>query len=482
MTPRTAFSSPSSARRLLDASEQAGVLLFDLVALEAGELLEPQVEDGLRLRACELEGVHERVARRLAVGSVADDADDLVEIVKGDEQAFEDVGPRLGLVQLELGPPDDDLFLEGDVRLDHLGEVERAGHAADQRDVDDPESRLHLGVLVELVEHDHRDGLALELDDQPHTRAIRLVAQVADLGDLLGLHEIDDVVDQRGAVDLVRQLRDDDGAPVALELLGVRLGADADAAAAGAVGLFEPAGAEDHAAGREVRPLDELHQVVGGGLRVVDHVQGGVDDLTEVVRRNVGGHADGDAGRAVDEQVRHAAGQDLGLAPRLVVVGHPVDGIGVDVAHHLNGDLAEARLRVAHGRRRVALDGAEVALTVDQRVAHVEVLRHAHESRVDDGLAVGVVVAARVAGDLGALAVLLVGGEAEVVHSDQDAPLAGLEAVAHVGKGAVGEHAHRIVDERRAHLVFELDGLDLAFERLQGIRHRGTAPPSRSSR
>ena len=458
------------------------MLLLDLVALEAGELLEPQVEDGLGLRPRELEGVDERVARRLAVGGVADDADDLVEVVEGDEQALEDVGPRLGLVELELGPPDDDLFLEGDVRLEHLRQGERARHAADQGDVDDPEGRLHLGVLVELVEHDHRDGLALELDDQAHARAVRLVAQVADLGDLLGLHEIDDVVDQRGAVDLVRQLGDDDGAPVALELLGVRLGADADASAAGAVGLFEPAGAEDDAAGREVRPLDELHEVVGGGLGVVDHVHDGVDDLAEVVRRDVGRHADGDAGRAVDQEVGHAAGQDLGLAPRLVVVGHPVDGVGVDVAQHLDGDLAEARLGVAHGRRRVALDGAEVALAVDQRVAHVEVLRHAHERRVDDGLAVGVVVAARVAGDLGALAVLLVGGEAEVVHRDQDAALAGLETVAHVGEGAVGEDAHRIVDERRAHLVFELDGLDLAFERLQGIRHRGTAPPSRSSR
>ena len=216
----------------------------------------------------------------------------------------------------------------------------------------------------------------------------------------------------------------------------------------------------------------------GLSIRCID----GVDDLAEVVRRDVGRHADGDARRAVDHEVGHAARQDPGLAPGLVVVGHPVDGVGVDVAQHLDGDLAEARLGVAHGRRRVALDGAEVALAVDQRVAHVEVLGHAHEGRVDDGLAVGVVVTAGVAGDLGALAVLLVGGEAQVVHRDQDAALAGLETVADVGQSAVGEDAHRVVDERRAHLVFELDGLDLALERLQSVRHRGTSPPSRSSR
>ena len=56
------------------------------------------------------------------------------------------------------------------------------------------------------------DGLALELDDEAHAVAVGLVAQVADLGDLLLLDELDDVLDERGAVHLVGQLGDDDGA------------------------------------------------------------------------------------------------------------------------------------------------------------------------------------------------------------------------------------------------------------------------------
>ena len=43
----------------------------------------------------------------------------------------------------------------------------------------------------------------------------------------------------------------------------------------------------------------------------------------------------------------------------------------------------QARLRVAHGGGRVVVDRAEVALAVDERVAHREVLRHAHERVVD---------------------------------------------------------------------------------------------------
>ena len=37
-----------------------------------------------------------------------------------------------------------------------------------------------------------------------------------------------------------------------------------------------------------------------------------VDDLAEIVRRDVGRHADGDAAGAVDQQVREARRQDRG--------------------------------------------------------------------------------------------------------------------------------------------------------------------------
>jgi hypothetical protein len=46
---------------------------------------------------------------------------------------------------------------------------------------------------------------------------------------------------------------------------------------------------------------------------VLEHPEDGGGDLAQVVRRHVGGHADGDAGRAVDQQVGDAPGQDQRL-------------------------------------------------------------------------------------------------------------------------------------------------------------------------
>ena len=109
--------------------------------------------------------------------------------------------------------------------------------------------------------------------------------------------------------------------------------------------------------------------------------------------------------RAVDEQVREPRRQHGRLHPGAVVVLDEVDRVLVDVGEDLRRDGGHARLGVAHGRGRVAVDRAEVALAVDERVAQREVLRHAHEGVVDRLVAVGVVLAHHVADDRGALAI-----------------------------------------------------------------------------
>ena len=56
------------------------------------------------------------------------------------------------------------------------------------------ERRLQLGVLVEVVEHDLGDGVALEHDDEALAGAARrLVADVGDAGDLAVLDEVGDL-------------------------------------------------------------------------------------------------------------------------------------------------------------------------------------------------------------------------------------------------------------------------------------------------
>ena len=91
-----------------------------------------------------------------------------------------------------------------------------------------------------------------------------------------------------------------------------------------------------------------------------------VADLAQVVRRNVGRHADGDAVGAVDEQVGKLARQHERLAILAVVVVDEIDRFAVEVLQHLGGDGRQPGFGVPMGGGRQAGDGAEIALPVDQ--------------------------------------------------------------------------------------------------------------------
>ena len=79
---------------------------------------------------------------------------------------------RLLLGQLVLGAAHDHLALVGHVVVDHRPQVQRARHVVDERDHVHAERGLHRRVLVELVEHDLGDHVALELDHEAHAALV----------------------------------------------------------------------------------------------------------------------------------------------------------------------------------------------------------------------------------------------------------------------------------------------------------------------
>ena len=367
-----------------------------------------------------------------------------------------DVRARLRLGQQEAGATanDDDAVVA--VALQLALERKNLGLAVDQGDGVDSEGLLERRVLVEQILDDPRVLALLELDvDAVRVGAVGVVLEIADaLDDAVAL-EVGDLLDDQVAAGRVGDLLDVQRPVAALLLLVPDARAQDDAAAPRLVPVVDSRAAADDAARGEVGARQDLHDVGQRAVRVADEELERVDHLAEVVRRQVARHADGDADRAVDQQVRELAGQDGRLRGRLVVVGREIDGVEIEVGQHVDGGRREARLGVSHGGRRVAVDRTEVALSVDQRAAHVERLRHAHERRVDDRLAVRVVVAGRVAGDLGALAELRRRAEVEVVHRHEDAALGGLEAVAHIGERARYDDAHRVAQVARLHLLLD---------------------------
>ena len=385
------------------------------------------------------------------------------------------MGAVFSFLQQEGRAPADDLDAVINKVLQRLHQTHLARLAVDHGQKDHAEAFLQLGVLVELIQHNLRLRAALQLDDDAHAVAVALIADVADLLDDLLVHQFGDALDQPRLVHLVGNLGDDDGVAILVEVLAGHLGAHQEAAATVGVGVLDAAAAMNEAAGGEVRPLHELQHALERRLRVAYQLDGRVQNLSNIVRRDIGGHAHGDAVAAVHQESRNARGQNGGLGRAVVKVGDKVHRVLVNVGQQVAGNSRQAGFGVTVGRRRIAVHAAEVALSIHQRVAQAEVLRHAHQRVIHRAVAVGMILAQHFADHLGALDVLAVVQQTHVMHRVQNAAVHRFESVAHIGQSAANDDRHRIVEIRTLHLVFDVDGdhvlrrLVAAIERKLGV-------------
>ncbi len=159
-----------------------------------------------------------------------------------------------------------------------------------------------------------------------------------------------------------------------------------------------------------------------------------------------GGHADGDAAGAVDQQVGNPRRQDDRLLLLAVVVVLEVDRVLVQVGQQRHGRRGHAAFGVTHGGGHIAVDRTKVALAVDQHQAHRERLGHADQGEVDRGVAVRVVLTHHVTDHAGRLHVGPLGRLALLVHREQHPAVHRLETIAGVRKRPTDDHAHRIVE------------------------------------
>ena len=217
-------------------------------------------------------------------------------------------------------------------------------------------------MLVQLVEDDLVLGAALQADDDPHAVAVGFVTELVagDVGDDALVDELGDALDELRLVDLIGDLGDDDRLPAAGDVLDRALGAHHEAAAAGAVGVRDIGAAEEEPAGGEVGAEDVFeHQFKVGAVvlrRLRQQCNRRVHHFLQIVRRDVGRHADSDARGTIDDEVRDSGWQDGRFKRRFVVVRHEVDRVGVDVGEHLAGDAGQAGFRVTHRGRGIAVD------------------------------------------------------------------------------------------------------------------------------
>ena len=171
--------------------------------------------------------------------------------------------------------------------------------------------------------------------------------------------------------------------------------------------------------------------------------------------RDVGRKPHGDARRPVDEKIGEAPGEHIGLLQGIVEVEREGHGLFIEIAQKFEGDGLQPRLGITHGGGGVAVHRAEVAVAVDERAPHVEVLCHTHHGVVHRSVAVRVILTHTVADDARRLLVRLIGQQPHLEHGIEDAPLHGLQTVLDAGKRSVHDDELRIREHRRREHLFK---------------------------
>ena len=114
-------------------------------------------------------------------------------MIERDPEAFEDVCAIARLVEFVLGAAPDDDFAMRDEVLQHRAQAEHlrfeglhhARHRCrrrHEREHVETEARLQRRMFVELVEHDRRRRVTLEVDDDADALTIALVREARDAG------------------------------------------------------------------------------------------------------------------------------------------------------------------------------------------------------------------------------------------------------------------------------------------------------------
>ena len=178
--------------------------------------------------------------------------------------------------------------------------------------------------------------------------------------------------------------------------------AQAETAAPGLVSGSDRFRAVHHQrAGREIRPVEQLHQPGVLDLRIVDQFQRRIDHFGDVVARDIGRHADRDPARSVGEQIGEEAGKDLRLALFAVIGRDEIDRSLVQPFHQAQRGFGQARFGIAIGSGVIPVDIAEIPLPFDQRIPQREILREADHRIVDARIAMRVILADHVADHAG---------------------------------------------------------------------------------
>ena len=191
------FDAPAAAQDILEIRDlllQRVGLLQTLEDILAVDVAQADFRHVLGLHLVDAEADHQVGDHVGLFFRLADDLDGLVDVQKDFAEAPQQVQLLLLLADIEEDAPLDALGAPCGPLLQNLSHAHNAGRAADQDVEVAGEGIRQRRQLIQLLHQLLRVRAALEVDGELQAAQIRLVAHIADLPDLAGLHQLRDLI------------------------------------------------------------------------------------------------------------------------------------------------------------------------------------------------------------------------------------------------------------------------------------------------
>ena len=373
---------------------------------------------------------------RLGLVLLADDTDHLVKIEIGDQVTFENFEPVFDFGETVFRPAHQNVFAVLQEGPQDVAQVHHPRHHVGAQHVHvQPDPRFKIGRPEQLFHQDlGLDGPVARLQYQPDVFCA-FVPQVAEQRQFLQVQQIRDFFDQAALLNLVGNFGHHDLVLPVAELFNLPARAQPEGSASGRIGLGNRIRAFDqNAAGRKVRSRHHLDQFRDRRIRELQQVQQRRTYFIEIMRRNIGGHADRDAGGAVAKQIRHAGGQQDGFFLGAVIVFAEIDRVFVDPFEHGDRIVGQPGFGVPHRGGVIAVDIAEIALPFDQRIADGKILGKPDHRIVDRNVTMGMILADHVADDTCAFLETRLRFQPQLAHREKQPAVNRFQPVAHIGQ------------------------------------------------
>ena len=165
-----------------------------------------------------------------------------------------------GLAQLINSPPCYHLSTVRKENRQHVFQIQQTRAPIHQRNHVHTKRVLKLGLLVKVVQNHLGDLAPLELNHHPHTRLVRLIANVRNALYAFFIDQLCNLLLQRLFVHLIREFINDNGLTVTalFNILNMRAGAHNHPPPPGTIPIMHPRKAKDEPRSWEIRCFNNV--------------------------------------------------------------------------------------------------------------------------------------------------------------------------------------------------------------------------------